>query len=154
VSEGNLANLVAEIRQGLGETSRKPRSIRTVHRVGYAFQAAVTETAAEVEFPSPIRCQLAGAYGVFDLAPGENLIGRGADCRVALAERSVSRRHARITVGEAVTIEDLKSRNGTFVDGQVVTGPVALAHEMQVRVGSVGFVFRLVEPDALTAPLT
>jgi hypothetical protein len=150
VSEGNLANLVAEIRQGLGESSQKPRSIRTVHRVGYAFQAVVTETDAPT---SHVRCQLAGSYGVFDLGPGENLVGRGPECRVALAEHSVSRRHARITVGATVTIEDLKSRNGTFVDGRPVTGAVPLAHETEVRVGSVRFVFRLVEPDALTAPL-
>lgn len=143
---------MAEIRQGLGESSRKPRSIRTVHRVGYAFQSAVTDDAAGAATDA-VRCQLAGSYGVFELLPGENLVGRAAECRVALAERSVSRRHARITVAEAVTIEDLKSRNGTFVDGRPVTGPVPLHHEVEVRVGSVRFVFRQVEPDVLTSPL-
>ena len=38
VVEANLSNLVGEIRHALGEDSRAPRFVRTVHRFGYAFQ--------------------------------------------------------------------------------------------------------------------
>ena len=38
VVEANLSNLVGEIRHALGEDSRTPRFVRTVHRFGYAFQ--------------------------------------------------------------------------------------------------------------------
>jgi DNA-binding winged helix-turn-helix (wHTH) protein len=37
VDEANLANLIAEIRQALGDHPRDPSFIRTIHRVGYAF---------------------------------------------------------------------------------------------------------------------
>jgi two-component system, NtrC family, response regulator AtoC len=48
-------------------------------------------------------------------AAGEVLLGRGDDCFVRLAEPSVSRRHARLHLGDSVSIEDLGSGNGTFV---------------------------------------
>jgi DNA-binding winged helix-turn-helix (wHTH) protein len=55
------------------------------------------------------------------------VIGRGADCDLVVAERQVSRHHARIRrVGEAFVVEDLGSRNGTYVNGAVVEEPVPL----------------------------
>ncbi|MCZ7681590.1 MAG: ATP-binding protein [Sandaracinaceae bacterium] len=53
----------------------------------------------------------------------EVTIGRGADCGVHLSDSSVSRTHARIARNSDGTlhIEDLRSRNGTFVNGEVVT---------------------------------
>jgi two-component system, NtrC family, response regulator AtoC len=48
-------------------------------------------------------------------AEGEVVLGRGDDCFVRLTEPSVSRRHARLHLGEALSIEDLGSGNGTFV---------------------------------------
>ena len=44
VSEANLASLVKEIRAAIGDDARAPRFVRTVHRFGYAFSGAVTET--------------------------------------------------------------------------------------------------------------
>lgn len=57
--------------------------------------------------------------GEFRLPPeGEVLIGRGAELPVPLADDLVSRKHARLTIrGNQVTIEDLGSTNGTFVNG-------------------------------------
>ena len=43
VSEVNLATLIAEIRDALGDDARKPRFIRTAHRFGYAFCAAAVD---------------------------------------------------------------------------------------------------------------
>ena len=37
VSDASLASLVAEIREALGDSARRPRYVRTAHRVGYAF---------------------------------------------------------------------------------------------------------------------
>jgi signal transduction histidine kinase len=53
---------------------------------------------------------------------GERLtIGRDASCDVVLDDRTVSRRHALLLVGpDAVVIEDLGSRNGTFVAGKKI----------------------------------
>jgi len=57
------------------------------------------------------------------------LIGRDADCDVVVADRQVSRHHARIRVpaeGEVV-LEDLQSKNGTHVNGVVIEGPYRLS---------------------------
>ena len=68
---------------------------------------------------------------------GETVIGRGADCAIRLATADVSRKHCRITVGggEAVTVEDLGSRNGTFVADRQIAGPTVLKPGQTLRVG-------------------
>lgn len=74
---------------------------------------------------------------VLELKTGPNTIGRTDDNDVPLAHRSVSRAHARITVaGETATIEDLGSKNGTFVDGARVDR-LALREPHQLRCGDV-----------------
>lgn len=67
------------------------------------------------------------------------LIGRSEDCDVRPLSEEVSRRHCAITVGPAdVWIEDLKSRNGTFVNGKRIESEtrIKLADGDMIRVGS------------------
>ncbi len=53
------------------------------------------------------------------LEPGTTSIGRGADQDIFLDDVTVSRRHAEITVGEAVvSIKDAGSTNGIYVNGE------------------------------------
>ena len=53
------------------------------------------------------------------LANGENIVGRDEAANVRLDDPMVSRRHARILVsGSGALIEDLGSKNGTFIDGR------------------------------------
>ncbi len=49
---------------------------------------------------------------------GEALIGRSTDAAISIDDPSISRRHALIRTGAALTIEDLGSVNGTRVGGQ------------------------------------
>ena len=71
------------------------------------------------------------------------MIGRDPDVRLSVDARSVSRRHARIVVSEAgAVIEDLGSKNGTFVNGQRVTVPRTLQDKDEIRVGAAIFVVR------------
>src|SRR5262245_38365474 len=52
---------------------------------------------------------------------GEMLVGRSGDVQIVLSEDMVSRRHARILYdGQKITIEDLGSTNGTFVNGEKI----------------------------------
>ena len=52
---------------------------------------------------------------------GELTVGRGQDCDVVLTSQHASRKHARIVLDDAVVrVEDLKSSNGTFVNGERV----------------------------------
>ncbi len=88
------------------------------------------------------RCRLRFLLHEFDLSLGVTTIGREADCHVTLDDPLVSRRHARIIKGtDRVVIEDMKSRNGVFVNGTAVRGLVALRHGDRVRVGAQEFVF-------------
>ena len=67
------------------------------------------------------------------------LIGRSEDCDIRPLSEEVSRRHCAITVGPAdVWIEDLKSRNGTFVNGKRIApeSRIELADGDIIRVGS------------------
>ncbi|MGH9379250.1 MAG: SpoIIE family protein phosphatase [Thermoanaerobaculia bacterium] len=83
-----------------------------------------------------------------DVADGELIIGRGADCDLALGDPYLSRRHARLHVtGTSARIEDLGSANGTLVNGVRVEGAVELADGDVIRVSETELhVRRLPEP--------
>ena len=71
------------------------------------------------------------------------MIGRSADCRLTIDSPRVSRRHARIFVaGGQATIEDLGSKNGTFLGARRIERPTRLADGDHVIVGPALLVFR------------
>jgi len=156
VVEANLSNLIAEIRDALGDEPRSPRFIRTSHGFGYAFFGEVVpappsppETTPPQTMANWLECQ--GRQ--FPLAAGENVIGRDPDLAVSLIAPTVSRRHARVIVGDdGATIEDFGSKNGTFVGGVAVRSPVRLAHGDDIRFGTLEAKFyRQVEAVTETA---
>ncbi len=58
---------------------------------------------------------------------GEKLIGREDSCDVVIADRQVSRYHARLYQTEnGVYLEDLASKNGTYINAARITEPVIL----------------------------
>ncbi len=78
----------------------------------------------------------------FDLPRGATIIGRSLDCHLTIEDPLVSRRHARIVVGEGgAQIEDLGSRNGVKVNGAVVRQPTALRNGDRLRIGTQELVF-------------
>lgn len=59
----------------------------------------------------------------------EIVIGRASDCALVLPDPGVSRHHARVvTRGDRLVLEDLESKNGTFVDGRSVQ-----THELEMN---------------------
>jgi hypothetical protein len=65
----------------------------------------------------------------------ELIIGRDEQCDLVIADRRVSRRHARIRLrDEKYLLEDLGSKNGTFVNGQEVDEPRALQDGDEVQI--------------------
>jgi pSer/pThr/pTyr-binding forkhead associated (FHA) protein len=85
------------------------------------------------------------------LAEGSHVIGRGTDASVWIDAPGVSRHHARIVInGGEATIEDLDSKNGTYVAGEPVTVPRRLDDGDQIRLGSVVVRFRIPRSSAAT----
>jgi len=63
-------------------------------------------------------------------------VGRGRDADLVLADELVSRRHARVRrSGAGAVVEDLGSRNGTFVNGDQIHGPAYLDPGDQLQLG-------------------
>ena len=145
VADGSLANLASELRSALGDPPGEAHLLRTVHRFGYAFCG----TAKEEQAIS--RCRLLGPEKDFPLLEGENLIGRGSECGVRIASSTVSRVHARLSIdGNQATIEDLESKNGTFVAGNRLEAPARLSPGDEIRVGSVRLVWQAARPESAT----
>jgi len=136
VEEANLKTLVLEIRSALQERGGDPGVIRTVYGFGYAFSGVASEGAAVPEAPPLLLVRWEGRDAT--LAEGSHLIGRRADCTVVIDRPSVSRVHARLLVSRgATTIEDLCSKNGTFVDGRRITAVTELLPRCGIRIGEV-----------------
>jgi FHA domain len=147
-----LSNLVSELRAGLGEDARRPRVIRTVQRFGYAFSAAVspekTDAASESE---GLVCRLVWGRREISIEPGENVIGRDRNAVVWIDHDLVSRRHARISiVGDVVKIEDLGSKNGTYVGGRRIRRATTLADRDVVRIGPAELTLRVLRRTGTT----
>lgn len=67
---------------------------------------------------------------------GDFVVGRSANCHLALDDALVSRRHAVLRASESeVVIQDLGSRNGVLVNGVRITAPTRLAHGDVVNIG-------------------
>lgn len=55
------------------------------------------------------------------------MIGRAPECTIQIDDRQVSRLHARISSGRlSIDLEDLGSKNGTFIQGMAISGKVTL----------------------------
>lgn len=146
VLDTNLAGMVAEVRRALGDAADDPQFVRTMHRFGYWFIGSVHEGDSEEE---PVRSAAARYWLVWEtrqvpLIEGDNILGRAPDVAVWIDAAGVSRHHARIIVeGPDATVEDLGSKNGTYVRAQRVTSPCRLADGDQIRLGSVVITFRI-----------
>lgn len=91
-----------------------------------------------------------GAGGELPLE-GETVIGREqASADLALTDPGISRRHAAVRDHDGrITVEDLGSSNGTFVNGQRISGEVELADGDEIQLG--GIVLSVHGADAATA---
>lgn len=121
VCETNLATVISEVRRALGDDARSAQYIRTVHGFGYAFAGEVTRSQPRAIPVALLVCD-GERYTLYD---GENTVGRAHDCRVVLTGATVSRHHAVIVIAQReIRVEDLNSRNGTYVNGQKITSAV------------------------------
>jgi DNA-binding winged helix-turn-helix (wHTH) protein len=155
VLEANLGNAVAEIRRALGDDPKAPAFVCTVSRRGYRFAAEVVE---EVR-GEPARGQqrprwwLVWKDTILPLAEGENVVGRSPQSAIWIDAGSVSREHAHIFItGGRAIVEDRRSTNGTYVNGERIAAPQPVTDGTAVTFGSEETVFR--EWSETAAPAT
>ena len=150
VQEANIKNLVAELRAALGDDDEE--MIRTERGVGYAF---IAEGQDEVLLAAP-RFVLVVNGVTFALREGRNVIGREASAQIRLESSAVSpRSHAAVTVtGEDANVQDLGSRNGTYLNGEKLEAARSLRAGDEIRIAGFAIRFQTAPGSArATAPL-
>lgn len=87
--------------------------------------------------PATLTTLMGRSFGKRYRLGDENLIGRASDCSIRLTVADASRHHARIVLGEGgtFTLHDLKSHNGTRVNGERITMQVLRAGD-RVAIGA------------------
>ena len=143
---------IRKIRRALGDDAERPQFVETVVGKGYRFIASL-ETRADAS-PQPPNYLITRGKRQFVLNREQNLLGREPEATVHIDHPSVSRRHARISIqaGRAV-LEDLESRNGTFLDGQRITSATDLQHGAIIGLGPIALTFLVLPTAASTVPM-
>ncbi len=97
-----------------------------------------------VDFPIPY---LTDPIGHEHQLHGETtIIGRAVECDIVITSKRVSREHARLNrSGRRVTLEDLGSTNGTFLNDERIMSEMELRDGDTITIGDVKFTFR--DPD-------
>ena len=147
ISDDALDLVVGEIRAATGDSSADCRWIRSVADVGYAFG----DSDRAVAMPPSGHWVLTWATRWFVLSPGENIIGRDPAAVVSVDADIISRRHARIVVTrDTAVIEDLGSKNGTYLGVTRITTPQPLHRGDQIRIGD--FIFTVETGQTAATP--
>ncbi|MCL2316189.1 MAG: FHA domain-containing protein [Actinomycetia bacterium] len=77
------------------------------------------------------------------LEAGTTTAGRAVDCDIFLDDITVSRRHAVFTLEHGtVSVRDLGSLNGTYVNRDLLEGPTVLRDDDEVQIGKFRMVLR------------
>ncbi len=153
VGATSLARLVTELRKAIGDDPQGARFIRTVRGFGYAFCGEVGEAPRRsvAASESPLVGYLVWDARQFPLAAGDNILGRADGLAPTIPSTKVSRRHARLRVeGGRATLEDLGSKNGTFLNGERLVGPATLADGDEIEIGPARLIFRAWNPSGST----
>ena len=155
--EQGINTAMRKIRQALREDPDRPLFLETVVGKGYRFIGSCSrsdsDAAAIAAIDAAGGCHLIWQLRVIPLVPGSNLIGRDPNSTVQIDSSSVSRRHAEIAVIDSgLTIEDLRSKNGTFVNGARIDAPVRLADYDTIQIGPAILTCRV--PSASESTLT
>lgn len=155
-----LNKAVTKIRRALGDLAESPRFVETLERRGYRFIAPVEPVDSIARPPIPDHARVTVIRLVWGdrsvlLGEGSHVIGRDPAAAIWVDSSLASRRHAALVVSAStITVEDLGSRNGTFVNGVRISETSRLAHGDEVRVGPARFVVHTTSADkrTLTAP--
>jgi len=149
VGDSSLPGLVRDLRTALGDDRLRQKFIRTVHGYGYAFCG----TAFGDPAPAGDGCRWAALRGgrEIPLREGTHLVGRGGNCLIRCDSVLASRSHAQVRITpEGAFIQDLGSRNGTWLRGERIRGVSEILPGDTVQVGSEEIRFVAGGPEAPT----
>jgi DNA-binding winged helix-turn-helix (wHTH) protein len=150
VGATSLPALIAEIRSALRESPRESGSLRTLPRVGYAF-VADTQEVDDAATSAAHRIWLFIENRWVPVANGVTILGREGPGVLEIPGTTVSRQHARLHVSQGeVALEDLGSKNGTWLGGTRVTGRVPLSDGDRFLLGSAQIRISFATPGATT----
>jgi DNA-binding winged helix-turn-helix (wHTH) protein len=172
IGESALSRAVALLREALNDDAHAPQYLETIPKRGYRLltpvepvdEATANAAAQAAAHHTPSRastdghgarheglCSLIWGQVRLALADGEHVIGRDPQAVLRIPSNRVSRQHARIAVsGAHAVLEDMGSRNGTFVRGQRVTAPLELTSGDEIFVGSEVITFTVAFPEGST----
>ena len=152
VEETNIAGLVAEIRRALHDPASDPQFVRTVYGFGYRFIGHVTAGEGQRASPaSRVKLYLVSDQRELLLMDGANVIGRTEDATIRIDSPGVSRYHARILVSDGnAALEDLQSKNGTFLNGTRLSASAPLSEGDEIKIGKVVLTFRVASTTSPT----
>ena len=121
------------------------------------FETTLRKRKEDESVPAPCGWALVVYSGaqlgrVFPVVLGENVIGRSPTVGITLLDEEVSRVHSTLRLetgedGNRLTLEDMGSTNGTYLNGQALGGPVAVSAGDRLAIG--GHVLKLVAMDPL-----
>jgi DNA-binding winged helix-turn-helix (wHTH) protein len=159
---------VRKIRHALGDDADTPQFIETVVGKGYKFIGHV-EKAAGVGSVVPIAAddrstthdrpqfpRYVVQVGKHEISvAGETLLGRDPASDVYVDDPSVSRRHARISItADGAMVEDLRSRNGTFLNGRRIARPELMSDNSAIGLGGITVLFKIICAPATTQSMS
>lgn len=79
---------------------------------------------------------------IYNLIPGETIVGRNPDCTISLDFHGISRRHFTISVNEKeALLTDLGSANGTYLNNLKIDHPTILKRTDVIKIGSIAMKF-------------
>src|SRR6056297_830162 len=85
---------------------------------------------------------VSGGAECFELGDDDVTIGRHPDCNIVVDAGAVSRFHAKVArEGEHFLVHDLGSRNGTFLNGELLTGGQVLREGDRIRISDIELIF-------------
>jgi DNA-binding winged helix-turn-helix (wHTH) protein len=153
VSDAALSTLVAELRRAIGDGEHDAHLIRTVHGYGYALggQVSVLEAVPAPGSGASRICQLFWNAREIRLCEGEHLIGRMRESVIWIDDPAVSRRHAKLVLTPGgVTLEDVGSKNGTYLNDRRIEAIQPINDGDRIAVGPARMVCRIFCSDGPT----
>jgi diguanylate cyclase (GGDEF)-like protein len=106
------------------------------------LKGALASAEHEAQLKPPALLGVGGEHSgkIYDLNKVDTIIGRSNDCSIPLSVEGISRNHCKVVnSGDIIYVEDLGSKNGTFVNNAKIEGPHTLLKGDVIKLGPVSF---------------